>query len=341
MRLADSAPASCWPQGDEPRRLAGRSQPQRPGTGAASDTAVLVTARADADVDGFPMAYFNDRRPPTSSSTRRVLLGAASGRTCRRGERRHWAPAASGSSAGRRNPRGRAERSWCIGRDLIPAVFRRRHPPRAPDGAATRCPGDRGAAPGHYNATITHFEPTHSDLWVLRVRPDHGRLPARQCAARARLLGGERPTARSNNIDERWARPSLVLDQPPDLRRARLPGRRGRIRRARVPHRAIPPTPDNVQPDPATGAQNPATASLGPKVAGRYVGAGHRPLTPWCSCPPGRRGAAERDGHRTAARATTADRVGGVGVSGPTRLHRPAPPVGSASPTPLRPAAHP
>jgi ferredoxin--NADP+ reductase len=26
----------------------------------------------------------------------------------------------------------------------------------------------------HYNATITHFQPAHSDLWVLRVRPDHG-----------------------------------------------------------------------------------------------------------------------------------------------------------------------
>lgn len=26
----------------------------------------------------------------------------------------------------------------------------------------------------HYNATITHFEPTHSDLWVLRVKPDNG-----------------------------------------------------------------------------------------------------------------------------------------------------------------------
>lgn len=26
----------------------------------------------------------------------------------------------------------------------------------------------------HYNATITHFEPHHSDLWVLRVKPDSG-----------------------------------------------------------------------------------------------------------------------------------------------------------------------
>lgn len=26
----------------------------------------------------------------------------------------------------------------------------------------------------HYNATITHFVRTHSDLWVLRVKPDHG-----------------------------------------------------------------------------------------------------------------------------------------------------------------------
>jgi ferredoxin--NADP+ reductase len=26
----------------------------------------------------------------------------------------------------------------------------------------------------HYNATITHFDRAHSDLWVLRVQPDHG-----------------------------------------------------------------------------------------------------------------------------------------------------------------------
>lgn len=28
----------------------------------------------------------------------------------------------------------------------------------------------------HYNATITYFDPRHSDLWVLRVRPDHGEV---------------------------------------------------------------------------------------------------------------------------------------------------------------------
>lgn len=26
----------------------------------------------------------------------------------------------------------------------------------------------------HYNATVTHFDRAHSDLWVLRVKPDHG-----------------------------------------------------------------------------------------------------------------------------------------------------------------------
>ena len=81
----------------------------------------------------------------------------------------------------------------------------------------------------HYNATITYFEPTHSDLWVLGVRPDHGDIsspPRAVRLARPRLLGGPHRRRRG----PRARRPvgqagaTLVLDLAPHLRRLRLPG---------------------------------------------------------------------------------------------------------------------
>ncbi|MEL6893747.1 MAG: NAD(P)-binding domain-containing protein [Actinomycetota bacterium] len=47
---------------------------------------------------------------------------------------------------------------------VAPSLHRRTHHPDAIEDLRTE----------HYNATITHFEPHHSDLWVLRVKPDSG-----------------------------------------------------------------------------------------------------------------------------------------------------------------------
>jgi ferredoxin--NADP+ reductase len=142
---------------------------------------VLYRSMPDAvsEVDGFPMAFFDDRRTPDLQfdhivfASPRANLGPAdvgladdalaTGRVWFLGEPTgdEVAPTAPG---------------WRVALDMARAVFphveinvrpsaelRRRH-----TGAIEELRGE------HYNATITHFEPTHSDLWVLRVKPDDG-----------------------------------------------------------------------------------------------------------------------------------------------------------------------
>ncbi len=59
----------------------------------------------------------------------------------------------------------------------------------------------------HYNATITHFERTHSDLWVVRVRPDRGDV-SHQAGQYASLgLGYWEPRAdgaRDADLERKW-----------------------------------------------------------------------------------------------------------------------------------------
>lgn len=59
----------------------------------------------------------------------------------------------------------------------------------------------------HYNATITHFDRAHSDLWLLRVRPDHGDV-AHEAGQYASLgLGYWEPRAdgaTDPGIDTKW-----------------------------------------------------------------------------------------------------------------------------------------
>ena len=135
------------------------------------------TPDAVGDVGGFPMAYFDDRRTPDlqvdhvvyalgvqvddtafeqlgidvpSSSTRSFILQ----------DRKESVSHPMGSLV----PAGRA---W----DAIRAVRFPSLPatPHAP-------PAERREelAARYYNATITYFEKAHSDLWLIRVRPDTG-----------------------------------------------------------------------------------------------------------------------------------------------------------------------
>ncbi len=58
-----------------------------------------------------------------------------------------------------------------------------------------------------YNATITHFEPTHSSLWVLRVKPDVGGIEHRPGQYTTLGLGYWEPRiddAIEKDIDGRW-----------------------------------------------------------------------------------------------------------------------------------------
>lgn len=61
----------------------------------------------------------------------------------------------------------------------------------------------------HYNATITQFERTHSDLWVIRVRPDHGDTAYVAGQYGSLGLGYWEPRsdgARDRNLDAKWTK---------------------------------------------------------------------------------------------------------------------------------------
>jgi ferredoxin--NADP+ reductase len=128
----------------------------------------------------FPMAEFGDRRTPdlqfdhiVFASPRAVLTPAEVGVSD--------AAIESGKvwfigDAGRDAPATTAP-GWQVGVLLAEECFPEIDPP-APASPIERRARHTGAIEElreeHYNATITSFEPTHSDLWVLRVKPDNG-----------------------------------------------------------------------------------------------------------------------------------------------------------------------
>ena len=164
------------------------------------------------DVGGYPMAYFGDRRTPDLqfdhvifASLRRTLTPAevgcttealATGRVWFLGEPETPGPSSapsSGASAGGESssaPTGSSPTAADPGPVPIPiapghrigvAIAEHCFPeldlaPPAP--SIVRRDRHQGAIAElraeHYNAAITHFEPAHSDLWVLRVTPDRG-----------------------------------------------------------------------------------------------------------------------------------------------------------------------
>lgn len=164
------------------------------------------------DVGGYPMAYFGDRRTPDLqfdhvifASLRRTLTPAevgctpealATGRVWFLGEPETPGPSSvpsPGASAGGESssgPAGSGPSAADPGPVPIPiapghrigvAIAEHCFPeldlaPPAP--SIVRRDRHQGAIAElraeHYNAAITHFEPAHSDLWVLRVRPDRG-----------------------------------------------------------------------------------------------------------------------------------------------------------------------
>ncbi len=133
-------------------------------------------------IDGFPVAYFDGRMTPDLEfdhvvfAASRVLVdpssvgltgeAAASGRV--------WFVGSEAEAEGRFP----VADGFNIGRRMAEALFPEVDLTPELDEIAVR-----QRLPGvvdelreeHYNATITKFEPTHSDLWVLRVRPDGGR----------------------------------------------------------------------------------------------------------------------------------------------------------------------
>ena len=193
------------------------------------------------DVGGYPMAYFGDRRTPDLqfdhvifASLRRTLTPAevgctpealATGRVWFLGE-----PEASGppgvAGAAESSEAGPLE-GKTLGTDPGPvptapghrigvAIAEHCFPelnlvPPAP--SIVRRVRHRGAIAElraeHYNAVITHFEPAHSDLWVLRVRPDRGDTDYLAGQYASLGLGFWEPRsddAEDRDLDARWDR---------------------------------------------------------------------------------------------------------------------------------------
>ncbi len=177
---------------------------------------ILYRAMLDAvsTVDGFPVVYFADRHTPDLEFDQVVFApvralvdpavvgltdaAAASGRV--------WFHGTEEEAAGR-FPTGYGHD---LGRRMAEACF--------PDVELTPEPDDiavRQRLPGvidelrveHYNATITRFEPTHSDLWVLRVRPDGGRtshLPGQYASLGLGFWEQRIDDAVDHDLDSRW-----------------------------------------------------------------------------------------------------------------------------------------
>ncbi len=132
------------------------------------------------DKDEFPIAYFNDRRTPdlefdhiVFASTRvRVPRSELNITSAAIDSNKVWFLGVAEPDID--VPHGHA---WEIGRLLSNACFPELELPEAPSVVQRRVRHESAIAElreEHYNATITRFEQRHSDLWVLRVRPDHG-----------------------------------------------------------------------------------------------------------------------------------------------------------------------
>jgi len=130
----------------------------------------------------------------------------------------------------------------------------------------------------HYNAVITVFESTHSDLWVLRVRPDHGEtshLPGQYASLGLGHWEERIDDAVDPELDERWEKlirrsysiSSRIFDEHGYLA--------GHADSDELEFYIVlvPPTPDNVPGlTPRLALKRPGDRIyLGPKVAGRYT----------------------------------------------------------------------
>ena len=169
---------------------------------------------AISTVDGFPVAYFKGRRTPDLEFDHVVFAGgrqmvepsqvgltdgaAASGRVWFMG---------SAAEAANRVPVGDGHD---LGRKLAEACFPEIELTSEPDDIAARqrLPGViEELREEHYNATITKFEPTHSDLWVLRVKPDSGKtshLPGQYASLGLGYWEERVDDAVDPGLDERW-----------------------------------------------------------------------------------------------------------------------------------------
>ena len=223
-----------------------------------------------ADVDGYPMAFFGDRRTPdlqfdhvVFAPSRTAVTPAEVGLTA--------AAAASG-------------KVWFL-EDADIADIAAAFPEVTITPAPTLADRRRGFTSvidelraEHYNATITHFEPTHSDLWVLRVRPDHGdvsHLPGQYASLGLGYWEERIDDAEDPGLDEKWdklVRRSYSISSHMFDEHGYLTGDLD-ADELEFYIVLVPPTPENVPGlTPRLAVKRPGDRIyLGPKVAGRYT----------------------------------------------------------------------
>ncbi|HVW31460.1 MAG TPA: NAD(P)-binding domain-containing protein [Acidimicrobiia bacterium] len=130
----------------------------------------------------------------------------------------------------------------------------------------------------HYNATITYFEPTHSDLWVLGVKPDHGdvhHLPGQYASLGLGYWEDRIDSAEDPGLEKQWdklVRRSYSISH-------RIFDEYGYLAQERDTTELefyivlVPPTDDNIPGlTPRLALKRPGDRIyMGPKVAGRYT----------------------------------------------------------------------
>ncbi len=163
--------------------------------------------------DKFPIAYFNDRRTPDlefdhivlASHRRRPTIDAFNVSAEALETNRVWF--LGEPEPGRDVPTAQA---WQIGSQIAEACFPDLAAPVAKSTVARRARHQsivEELRADHYNATITRFEPTHSDLWVLRVRPDHGdtsHIPGQYASLGLGYWEDRIDDAIDNDLDNKW-----------------------------------------------------------------------------------------------------------------------------------------
>lgn len=223
-----------------------------------------------ADVNGYPMAFFGDRRTPDLQFDHVVF--APSRTAVGPEEIGLTAEAAASGKVMFVESVNIAEIAKLFPELTItppPSIAERR---RSFTGVIEELRAE------HYNATITHFEPTHSDLWVLRIRPDHGdvsHLPGQYASLGLGYWEERIDDAEDENLEARWdkmVRRSYSIS-------SRMWDEHGYLTGDLDSDELefyivlVPPTPDNVPGlTPRLACKRPGDRIyLGPKVAGRYT----------------------------------------------------------------------
>jgi ferredoxin--NADP+ reductase len=237
--------------------------------------------------DGLPLACFADRRTPDLEFDKVIF---ASGRT-------PVAPATVGLT----EAAAASGRVWFLGlptsdEDGAPVLTAATVLPELaslfpqlqlepPEAVAEQDGDGRGFAAvieelrkEHYNATITYFEPTHSDLWVLGVKPDHGdihHLPGQYASLGLGHWEDRIDEAEDPGLDDRWdklVRRSYSISHRIFDEHGYLAQERD-ITELEFYIVLVPPTDDNIPGlTPRLALKRPGDRIyLGPKVAGRYT----------------------------------------------------------------------